>query len=70
MLVEDGSLKERIKKAQKGDEKVVKVVEKLKRAGMKSLRDEEWSIEEGVVMKKECIYMYHKLHSDHNSGNT
>ena len=70
MLVEDGSLRERIKKAQKGDEKVVKVVEKLKRAGMKSLRDEEWSIEEGVVMKKGCIYMCHKLHSDHNSGNT
>ena len=37
MLVEDGSLRERIKKAQKGDEKVVKVVEELKRAGMKAL---------------------------------
>ena len=41
MLVEDGSLREKIKKAQKGDKKVVKAVEDLKRAGVKSLRDEE-----------------------------
>ena len=41
ILVEDKSLREKIKKAQKGDKKVVKVVEELKRAGIKSLRDEE-----------------------------
>jgi len=41
MLVEDRSLRERIKKAQEGNEKVVKVVEELKRTGMKSLRDKE-----------------------------
>jgi len=41
MLVEDRSLRERIKKAQERNEKVVKVVEELKRAGMKSLRDKE-----------------------------
>ena len=40
-LVENRSLRERIKKAQEGDEKVVKAVEDLKRAGVKSLRDEE-----------------------------
>jgi len=39
------------------DEKVVKVVEELKKAGMKTLRDEEWTIEKGVVMKKEQIYV-------------
>ena len=53
-LVEDGSLREKIKKVQEEDKKVV---EELKRVGMKSLRDEEWSIEEGVVMKEECIYI-------------
>ena len=37
---------------QKGDERVVKVVEELKKARIKTLRDEEWTIEEGVVMKK------------------
>jgi len=57
MLVEDRSLRERIKKAQEGNEKVVKVVEELKRAGMKSLRDKEWLIEEEVVMKEEYIYI-------------
>ena len=41
ILVEDKSLREKIKKAQKGDKKVVKVIEELKRAGIKSLRDEE-----------------------------
>ena len=37
MLVEDRSLKERIKKAQEGDKKVVKAVEELRSMGMKSL---------------------------------
>ena len=41
ILVEDKSLREKIKKAQEGDKKVVKVIEELKRAGIKSLRDEE-----------------------------
>ena len=43
---------------QEGDEKVVKVVEELKRTGIKTLKDEEWEIEEdGIVMKKERIYV-------------
>jgi len=41
MLVEDRSLREKIKKVQEEDKKVVKAVEKLKRVGIKSLRDEE-----------------------------
>jgi len=40
-LVEEGNLKEKIKKAQEEDKKVVKAVEKLKKAGIKMLRDEE-----------------------------
>ena len=40
-LVEDGSLREKIKKAQEEDENVVKVVEELKRVEIKSLRDKE-----------------------------
>ena len=52
MLVEDGNLRERIKKAQKGNKKVVKVVEELKRMGIKSLQDEKQLIEERVVMKE------------------
>jgi len=41
MLVEEGDLKERIKRAQKGDKKVVKVVKELKKAGIKMLKDKE-----------------------------
>jgi len=56
-IVEEEDLKERIKRAQKGDERVVKVVEELKRAGIKILRDEEWEIEDGIVTKKGRIYV-------------
>jgi len=33
------------------------VVEELKRAGIKMLKDEEWKIENGIVMKKGRIYV-------------
>ena len=56
-IMEEGDLRERIKKAQEGDEKVVKAVEELKKAGVKMLRDEEWEIEDRVVLKKERIYV-------------
>jgi len=57
MIIEEENLKERIKKAQEGDEKVVKAVEELKRAEIKTLKDEEWKIEDGIVMKEERIYV-------------
>jgi len=56
-LVEEGNLREQIKKAQEGDERVVKAVEELKKAGVKTLRDEEWEIEDGVVLKEGRIYV-------------
>jgi len=40
-LVEENGLRERIKKVQEGDKKVMKAVEELKKAGIKNLRDEE-----------------------------
>jgi len=57
MVIEEGDLRKRIKKAQEGDEKVVKAVEELKKAGVKTLRDEEWEIEDGVVLKEGRIYI-------------
>ena len=36
---------------------MVKAVEELKRAGVKTLRDEEWEIEDGVVLKEGRIYV-------------
>ena len=56
-IVEEENLRERIKTAQKGDERVVKAVEELKKAGVKTLRDEEWEIEDGVVLKEGKIYV-------------
>jgi len=57
ILVEKGNLRERIKKAQEEDERVVKAVEKLKKTGIKTLKDEEWKIEDGVVMKEGRVYV-------------
>ena len=41
MLVEEGDLKERIRKMQKGNEKVVEAIEKLEKSRVKLLKDEE-----------------------------
>jgi len=56
-IIKEGNLKERIRRAQEGDEKVVKAVEELKRAGIKTLKNKEWEIEDGLVMKKGRIYI-------------
>ena len=56
-MIEEENLRERIRKAQEGDEKIVKAVEELKRAGIKVLKNEEWEIENGIVLKKGRIYV-------------
>jgi len=56
-IIEEGDLKKRIKRVQERDERVVKAVEELKRAGIKTLKDEEWEIENGIVTKEERIYI-------------
>jgi len=57
IIIEKGNLKERIRRAQEGDEKVVKAVKELKRAGIKILKDEKWEIEDRLVMKEGRIYV-------------
>ena len=56
-IIEEENLKEKIKRVQEGDEEVVKAVEELKKAGVKTLKDKEWEIEDGIVMKEGRIYM-------------
>ena len=56
-IIEEENLKERIRKVQEEDKKVVKAIEKLKKAGIKMLRDEEWEVEDGIVMKEGRIYV-------------
>ena len=36
---------------------MVKAVEELKKAEVKTLRDEEWEIEDGIVLKEGRIYV-------------
>jgi len=57
MLIEEENLRERIRKAQEGDEKIVEAIKELKGAGIKTLKDEEWGIENGIVLKEERIYV-------------
>ena len=40
-MMEEENLREIIRKAQEGDEKIVKAVEELKRTEIKALKDEE-----------------------------
>ena len=56
-MVEEEDLKERIKRVQEEDERVVKAVEELKRAGIKILKNKEWEIKDGIVTKEEKIYI-------------
>ena len=56
-VVEEGNLRERIKRAQEENKRVVKAVEELKKAEIKTLKDEEWGIEDGIVIKKGRIYV-------------
>jgi len=39
------------------NEEVIKAVEEIKKAGVKTLRDEEWQIEEGIVLKEGRVYV-------------
>ena len=54
--LEEGIVK-KIKEARDKDEKVIKVVEEMKKAGVKTLRDEEWQIEEELVLKEGRVYV-------------
>ena len=47
----------KIKEARDKDEEVIKVVEEMKKAEVKMLRDEEWKIEERLVLKEESVYV-------------
>ena len=56
-LIEEETLRERIRKAQERDGKIAEAVKQLKGAGLKMLKDEEWGVEDGVVLKEERIYV-------------
>jgi len=47
----------KIKEARDKDEEVTKAVEEMKKVGVKMLRNEEWQIEEGLVLKEGRVYV-------------
>jgi len=48
---------EKIKKARSKDKDIVRVAEKMKRAKVKKLRENEWKIEGELVLKKGKVYV-------------
>jgi len=47
----------KIKEARDKDEEMIKVVEEMKKAEVKMLRDEKWEIEKGLVLKEGRVYV-------------
>ena len=48
---------EKIKKARSKDKDIVRVVEEMKKAGVRELHGNEWQIEEDLVLKEGKVYM-------------
>ena len=48
---------DRIKRSEVKDDEVVKVIEEMKKAGIKMLRDEEWREEDGLMLKEGKVYV-------------
>jgi len=48
---------EKIKKSEAKDNKVVKVVEKMKKVGVKVLRNDGWQIEDKLVLEERKVYV-------------
>jgi len=47
----------KIKEARDKDKEVIKAIKEMKKAGVKTWRDEEWQIEEGLVLKEGRVYV-------------
>ena len=48
---------DRIRKSGVKENEVVKVIEEIKKAGIKMLRDEEWQEKDGLLLKKGKVYV-------------
>ena len=56
-LEKDNENKKLIKKAREKNNEVVRVVEKIKKVEVKVLRDEEWQVENNLVLKEGKVYI-------------
>ena len=57
IVIEGVDLLEKIKKSDAKDDKVVKVVEEIKQAEVKILRNEEWQEENRLILRNRKIYV-------------
>ena len=48
---------EKIKKARSRDKDIIRVVEEMKKAGVKELRRDEWKVEGDTVLKEGKVYV-------------
>ena len=53
----EGDLVEKIKRVRSKDKDVIRVVEEMKKAGVKELRGNEWKIEGDLVLKEGKVYV-------------
>ena len=57
VIIEGVDLLEEVRKSKIKDDEVIKAVEEMKQARVKVLRDEEWREVDGIMYKKEKIYV-------------
>jgi len=57
VIVEGIDILKKIRKSEAKDNKMIKVVEEIKKAGVKMLKDEEWREESRLMLKKGKIYI-------------
>jgi len=57
VIIEGVDLLEKVRKSKVKDNKVVKVVEEIKQAGVKMLRDEKWRKVHGIMYKERKVYV-------------
>jgi len=57
IIVDGVDLLEEVRKSKVKDNKVIKAVEEMKRAGIKILRDKEWREVDSVMYKEGKVYV-------------
>jgi len=50
-------LVEKIERTRGKDKEVVRIIEEMKRVGIKNLRGDKWEIEEDLVLKEKKMYV-------------
>ena len=57
IVIEEVDILDRMRKLKAVDNKIVKVVEEMKKANVKVLRNEEWREEDGLMLKDGKVYV-------------